>query len=282
MTSGRIERCYTDNIYLIESFLPDNEFKRKYLIMGNSGNTYLVTIANRPFCTCPDFSIRHNRCKHIFFVLIRIMKIDNYYSKQYSDEELIRMFRNIPEIAQNLRYHGERAAEEKEVDQKFDKDDVCPICLDPLENGKELDYCRYSCGKTIHKKCFSMWQKSKGGVCVFCRAKWHSKNPSSLSKKVSMHPIQVLQKKEDDNQNNKEIKSIDNQEKKEKSNEIKNKEKGKNNKRNKNKNKNKKNDENKGKNKRKKEKIDNNAFFIFERSRSRSRSESRKKKKNHE
>ena len=36
--------------------------------------------------------------------------------------------------------------EQKEVSQKFDKGDVCPVCLDPLENGKELDYCKYSCG----------------------------------------------------------------------------------------------------------------------------------------
>ena len=51
MSSQRIERCYTDNIYLIESLPSEDEYERRYLIMGNSGNTYKVTIAKKPNCT---------------------------------------------------------------------------------------------------------------------------------------------------------------------------------------------------------------------------------------
>ena len=208
MSSRRIERCYTDNIYLIESIPPEEEYpyERNYLIMGNSGNTYTVTISNEPSCTCPDYTSRGNRCKHIYFVLIRIMNTINYQEEEYSDLELAQMFLNIPEVAKNLMYQGENPIEQKEVNQKFEKDDVCPICLDPLENGKELDYCKYSCGKTIHKKCFSMWEKSKGGICVFCRGKWYSDYPSS-PKKVSMHPIEPIQNEEENKKdNNNEIK----------------------------------------------------------------------------
>ena len=188
----RIERCYTDNIYLIESIPPNDNlpFERVYVIMGHSGHVYNVTINNHPKCTCPDYVQRKNRCKHIYFVLMRIMNIDNYSDKSYTDEELEEMFLNIPPVAKNLMYEGEKPKEEKEVDQKFEKGDICPICLDPLENGKDLDFCRFSCGKTIHKKCFSMWERTKGSICVFCRAQWYSdiyvKNP----KKVSMHPIE--------------------------------------------------------------------------------------------
>ena len=215
MSSRRIERCYTDNIYLIESLQPEEDYpyERNYLIMGNSGNTYTVKISNMPSCTCPDYTTRGNRCKHIYFVLIRIMNIYNYTDEEYSDEELAQMFLNIPDIAKNLMYQGEKPEEQKEVKQKFEKDDVCPICLDPLENGKELDYCKYSCGQTIHKKCFSMWEKSKGGICVFCRGKWYSSFPSK-PKPVSMHPIdpnQIEEKEEDikDNSNNERDSSYD-------------------------------------------------------------------------
>ena len=180
MSSQRIERCYTDNIYLIESVPPDSEddTERTYVIMGHSGHVYNVTISHRPKCTCPDFYLRGNRCKHIYFVLIRIMNIDNVTDKYYSDDDLTDMFRNIPPIAQNLMYKGSDVEinEGKEVEQKFEEGDICPICLDPLENGKELDFCRYSCGKTIHSKCFSMWVKSKGSICVFCRAQWYNAN----------------------------------------------------------------------------------------------------------
>lgn len=196
MSSQRIERCYTDNIYLIESVPPDPEedTERKFVIMGHSGHVYNVTITNRPKCTCPDFYLRHNRCKHIYFVLIRIMNIDNVTDRYYSDDDLTDMFSNIPPVAQNLIYKGDEIEnnEGKEVEQKFEKGDICPICLDPLENGKELDFCRYSCGKTIHSKCFSMWVKSKGSICVFCRAQWYSAYALSQNhKKVSMHPIDL-------------------------------------------------------------------------------------------
>ena len=202
MSDRRIERCYTDNIYLIESIPPDedNPYEREYLIMGNSGNTYTVTISNDPSCICPDYRTRGNRCKHIYFVLIRIMNTYNYTEEIYSDDELEEMFSNIPQVAKNLMYQEEKPHEQKEVKQKFQKDDVCPICLDPLENGKELDYCKYSCGQTIHKKCFSMWEKSKGGICVFCRGKWYSNFPSK-PKPVSMHPIdqnQIEEKEEEE------------------------------------------------------------------------------------
>ena len=202
MSLGRIERCFTDNIYLIESLPEDEEtpFERSYVIMGNSGKTYIVTIAHKPRCTCPDFKSRSSRCKHIFFVLIRIMNIENFKDRTYSEEELLQMFKNIPEVAKNLIYQGELPAQQEEVNQKFDKDDVCPICLDPLENGKELDYCKYSCGKTIHKKCFTMWEKSKGGICVFCRGQWYSDFPKIKPKKVSMHPI-IENKVNEENKN---------------------------------------------------------------------------------
>ena len=198
MSSRRIERCYTDNIYLIESLPPEEEYpyERNYLIMGNSGKTYTVTISNEPSCTCPDYTTRGNRCKHIYFVLIRIMNIYEYTEEYYTDDELAQMFLNIPQVAKDLMYQGEKPTEQKEVSQKFEKGDICPICLDPLENGKELDYCKYSCGKTIHKKCFSMWEKSKGGICVFCRGKWYSDFPSK-PKVVSMHPIEVNQIEEE-------------------------------------------------------------------------------------
>ena len=280
MSSQRIERCYTDNIYLIESLPPEEEFpfKRKYLIMGNSGRTYRVTISNRPNCTCPDYINRANRCKHIYFVLIRIMQISNYTDREYSDDELLEMFENIPHIARSLMYGGEKPSEEKEVNQKFDKGDICPICLDPLENGKELDYCKYSCGKTIHKKCFSMWEKSKGGICVFCRAKWYSNFPSSNPIKISMHPIEDIQmdsedKKEESENNYESIdieKDDDNNEE-----EMLNKEKTRKKKKKREKSRNKR--KNKTRNKKKEE--DMSISESRSRSRSRSRSKSINKKK---
>ena len=47
------------------------------------------------------------------------------------------------------------------------------------ENGEEeIDYCKFSCGKPIHKTCFAMWCKKKAANCVYCSAPWEGKKLS--------------------------------------------------------------------------------------------------------
>ncbi len=196
--STRIERCFTDNLYLVESIPPNlnEEKKRVYLIMGSTGNVYSVVITNKPTCTCPDFKQRKKRCKHIYFVLIRIMKVENPIIKYFTNENLEEMFNNIPLITNNLIVDKSKrdkfyeitnntksnnnneinSKKDNKVKQRLNDNDICPICLDNINNGKELDYCKYSCGLTLHKKCFQMWEKRNKGICVFCRADWYNKN----------------------------------------------------------------------------------------------------------
>ena len=140
----RKNRGKTQNLFLIEIKVNNEEYKKEFIIMGSTGNIYNVIIKEKPTCTCPDYKTRNKRCKHIYFVLIRVMKIKN---KLDNKNEII----------------------------KKDINDLCPICLDDLENGEELDYCKFSCGKSIHKNCYFMWCKTKQDTCVYCRAKW-SKN----------------------------------------------------------------------------------------------------------
>ena len=150
--STRIERCFTDNLYLVES-IPQNsneEKKRIYLIMGSTGNVYSVVITNKPTCTCPDFKQRKKRCKHIYFVLIRIMKVENPIIKKFTNENLDEMFNNIPLITNNLivdkskrdKFHeitnNIKSNNSKEINSKTDNkvkqrlndNDICPICLE--------------------------------------------------------------------------------------------------------------------------------------------------------
>lgn len=198
----RVQRCFTDNIFLMES-LPsrddDGDLEKKFIVMGSTGNLYTVTISYEPDCTCPDHRINKKRCKHIYFILIRVMKSSNEKQCYYDDEELKTMFENIPEITRNLipkasirktykkikTQEGEDDDEDEEeeqdkekgkdeekiVEQKPYQGDSCPICLDDLE-GKDIDYCKYSCGKSIHKVCFKMWCKKNNNTCVYCRCEW--------------------------------------------------------------------------------------------------------------
>ena len=178
----RKERGKKQNIFLIETIPPTSKYERKYDVVGMTGNVYTITISNSPTCTCPDHTTRFRRCKHIYFILIRVMHVDedDEDKAKFTNEELEKMFDSIPDITNNLIADNKhREAYEKLKDKKDEPikkksiNDLCPICLDDLDNGDELDYCKYSCGKNIHKECFQMWAKSKSLHCIFCRKEWN-------------------------------------------------------------------------------------------------------------
>jgi hypothetical protein len=182
--SERKARGLHQELYIIEAIANSDEYTRQFAVMGSTGNVYTVSIKSSPTCTCPDYILRKNRCKHIFFILIRAMKVTNEDKKKYSKDDLKKMFKNIPKIASNLiadeeineLYKSAKTGTTKE-DVKVEMkgaDDICPICLDDLTNG-EIDYCKYSCGKCVHKKCFEMYARKNTAICVFCRAEWKPK-----------------------------------------------------------------------------------------------------------
>lgn len=175
--TARKTRCITDKIYLIESKMITN-YEQEYVIMGTTGNVYKVHICNNPTCTCPDFTQRNNRCKHIYFVLLRIMKVTDSDKKTYDDNDLVIMFNNIPEIVSALFVDNDIRKKYVELNPKnitMKDDDVCPICLDDIYNGQDIDYCKTQCGKCVHIECFNMWSKNKDPVCVMCKASWYTK-----------------------------------------------------------------------------------------------------------
>ena len=188
MTDIRKIRGTTQNLFLIESLKANEQYERKYIVMGSTGNIYNVVIKNIPECSCPDYSTRHKRCKHIYFILLRVMKIEDEDQEEYTNNELLEMFKNIPHVTNNLLVDGKTKQKydtlknNNKLDPKSQDvtkkgtDDLCPICLDDLENGDDLDHCKFSCGKSIHKVCYSMWTKKKAANCIFCGANWNEKN----------------------------------------------------------------------------------------------------------
>jgi hypothetical protein len=192
MNSRKIKGA-CQKLFLIENISANKEFEKKFRIMGSTGNVYNVTIKDIPECTCPDFRMRGSRCKHIYFVLIKLMKTDNQDEEVYEEKDLKIMFDNIPNISENLIVNDQLRGlykkilkeevlteEERESAKEFNlisgkklvENEMCPVCLEDLNDGTELDYCKFSCGKSIHKICFSMWCKRKKETCVYCRADW--------------------------------------------------------------------------------------------------------------
>jgi len=169
---SRINRGLTQHIYLLEKI---NDLK--YKVMGTSGKPYIITIEKHPKCTCPDHFIRHKRCKHIYFVLIRIMNVPDPEKKEFTDEDLGNMIKNIPpmvDVFSNDRIYIKNQEnpeivhiEEKIAEPKID--DNCPICLDEIKIQPFVS-CK-KCGHCVHVECLRMWMKfgHKENKCIFCK-----------------------------------------------------------------------------------------------------------------
>lgn len=180
--SARKFRGLTQKIFLIETLPVKDKSVREYVVMGTSKNVYTVTVQNKPTCTCPDYKQRQGRCKHIYFVMMKIMKVKDPDTEEYSNDEVKKMFKRIPTITDTLcvdsnikkkyEIYKNKDPKDNKVEEKS-KDDLCPICLDELENGEKLTCCKYGCGKYVHEKCFSMWSSRGGEICIFCRSSWN-------------------------------------------------------------------------------------------------------------
>lgn len=170
----RKARGITPKLFLIETIERVDDLSCSYIIMGSTGNVYNVVITNKPSCTCPDYIAIANRCKHIYFVLLRIMKVINADKERYSDKDLKEMFINIPEITKvlcvNEKIRNKYITSKKGVQAK--DDDLCPICLEDINNGEQFEHCQTGCGKCVHSLCFNMWCLKNPPKCLTCKSPW--------------------------------------------------------------------------------------------------------------
>lgn len=216
----RIARSMTQRMFLIqkgaveieENSGNDNESssyssssKRcTFSILGSTGNCYDVMIQRLPHCTCPDHA-KGNLCKHILFVLLKVMQLPPesplIYQSAWLSTELEEMFATMEErflrvwgsssIIANEKvqqaYHkmqqgdlgeDEQAqAEENSKQKAVGEDDDCPICFDPLlEKGSatKVAFCRAQCGANFHQVCIQTWlrQHRSHPTCPMCRQPW--------------------------------------------------------------------------------------------------------------
>ena len=177
---SRRQRSLTEPIYLLKMKPIKNKFMREFNVVGTSGEIYTVKINQNPSCSCPDNECNGNICKHIYFIFLRVMNSWGNIKSKYKQEKLLTIFKNIPhfisdDIAYNNAAKNNFANHFKEktiITQKLG--DICPICLIDIDTKSNLiDYCKYGCGKSVHKVCFNMWNKSsKSNTCVFCRSNW--------------------------------------------------------------------------------------------------------------
>jgi hypothetical protein len=191
----------------------------EFTVLGSTGNVYTVTVRREPHCTCPDHA-KGNLCKHIIFVMLRVLGISAdsnlWYQAALLQRELASIFANAPrrqasavmanasvrralasgsDADGNADAQGADAAADADADddvadgdegarKPFDGED-CAICFEVMTDKEDLVWDRGSCGKSMHRHCFSMWashsaRSSPGGnaLCPSCRGVWISDLPA--------------------------------------------------------------------------------------------------------
>ena len=202
---GRVERAFQQRIYLVKVEWPSKDFLDcSFSILGTTKNTYYVTYEKCAFkCTCPDHLRRKCLCKHILFVLLRMLKFGRDFvnanqssilnDNQENDvlEPVLQKLRDFLLESYDRQHFDFRLLEpndvaapdviSEEVKQKPYEFDECAICFedfakDGVVPDEDIVFCRYSCGKSLHADCFSKWADQKEDVtCVYCRAPWFEK-----------------------------------------------------------------------------------------------------------
>jgi hypothetical protein len=178
------------------------EFERKFDLCGTTGNVYTVSIRDKPTCSCPDHVQRWNRCKHIFFILVRVMKVDsnNEDKLEYTENELKEMFNNIPDqidvqsgVTADAKLISKYSNLRTDVDgtimkHKISADSRCPVCLDLFKDSKEhTSHCKYGCGSVVHDECATMYNSHRiktgySAICFVCQKNWMpDKSSNSLN-----------------------------------------------------------------------------------------------------
>jgi SWIM zinc finger len=189
----RISRAKTQRMYLVKR----GEIQHgqegccnscDFVVLGSTGNVYTVTIEKVPHCTCPDHA-RGNLCKHILFVLLKVMSIDSQspliFQAAWMESELRDMFAQFEArlrhlsgasasvtimanatvrhaFAQMEQGHDlEEIVNDTKVARKAVEEDDCPICFDAMSSSEATTFCRARCGK-----CVVFWYQS--GLLVFC------------------------------------------------------------------------------------------------------------------
>jgi hypothetical protein len=154
---ARISRALTQRLHLLEVVVPTPwsppghpERLGTYRVTGLS-DVYTVHMGVNSLhtCTCPDYSGRQEPCKHIFFILFRVMNIDVQTWLDGADNG-----------------HVDTPVQAIARRESCDK---CAICLETWSGRVPNEATRvcHQCRNALHMSCWNVWSQYGRG-CPSC------------------------------------------------------------------------------------------------------------------
>lgn len=157
-----------------------------FFVLGATGNVYTVNLSTVPSCTCPDRTVP---CKHILFVLIRVLGIplddSCLWRRSLRPCQLHRLL-SLPTSDEALagdqvreRFHQlflQATPSSSRPCVEVEGGAACPVCLEEMKKGDNVVACG-TCKNPIHEECLLAWKRSsrrRSITCVLCRARWRN------------------------------------------------------------------------------------------------------------
>jgi len=187
----RIERALKQRMYLINAtMIAENDWA--FVVEGSTGLHYNVLINNKLSCSCKDFETRSLICKHIYFIIARVLKNSDLI-KCLNDEDnrdyrhsyghghghghgpnicLFSLKLNLNEQFNEI-LNPRLQKKQTHIDINVtDINDVCSICYENYVLEDKVIKCIH-CNNYFHDGCISIWLKSSVKcTCPLCRQLW--------------------------------------------------------------------------------------------------------------
>lgn len=144
-------------------------------IVGSTGNVYNVVLDFCPSCTCPNFSKKADICKHIFYVLLRVVGLPTsssiIYQKAYVRTELLTILGNLAVARAAFKSRGSlgsstlapkstkevyqrRLSTSNGISPKNGLKAYCCVCDRRIKSSQTAVYCPTKhCGEVFHLNC---------------------------------------------------------------------------------------------------------------------------------
>ncbi|KAJ1639273.1 hypothetical protein T492DRAFT_938458 [Pavlovales sp. CCMP2436] len=161
-----------------------------------------VSVGDRHTCSCAVGRAGREPCEHMLFVLLKVFRIPPtnplLYGLGIREAQLEEVMKGRAKRTSRARYArapsvgaldagagslsgptGAEGAPSTVVRRPPGPDDSCPICMETLDSGGSLVWCREGCGNNVHRHCMLVWQRHRSGphgtkdcTCPMCRAPW--------------------------------------------------------------------------------------------------------------
>jgi hypothetical protein len=163
---ARVQRCVTQGLRLLDI----DDTRTCFKIMGSTGTEYTVTLNELNItCNCQDCIRRTRKCKHILFVLSRILQLDENDLERMGPRAVLE-----PHVRDDLVKRADGFVQHRaQRPANRETDDTCGICLEPFKaviaNVRDCEQCWH----TAHADCLREWHmasRHSQRTCPFCRA----------------------------------------------------------------------------------------------------------------